>query len=145
MNDKPFTIFSFHEFLKEHKLMAAKCKKCDALWLPPRPICAQCHSDELEWTELSGNGKLAAYTVIAFGTMPMMHAGYSRENPYCTGIVEVDEGPRISAEILGIDTQHPEAIKIGTPVKVEFVDRESWHFVREVAEIKKTYAAFRAL
>jgi len=124
--------------------MATKCKECGELWLPPRPICAHCHSDQLEWTELSGNGKLATYTVIGYGTMPMLNEGYnSKDNPYCSGIVEVEEGPRISAQILGVDVLNPESIKIGTKVKVEFVDRESWHFVREVAEIKKTYAAFR--
>jgi len=144
MIEKAFTIFSFQEFLKEHRLMASKCKKCDALWLPPRPICIKCHSDQLEWVELSGDGKLVAFTVITFGTKPMLNAGYNRDNPYCTGIVEVEEGPRISAEILGVDVLHPESIKIGTLVKVEFVDRESWHFVRELAEIKKIYAAFRA-
>jgi uncharacterized OB-fold protein len=144
MIGKPFTIFSFQEFLKEHRLMASKCKKCDSLWLPPRPICSKCHSDQLEWVELSGDGKLITFTVIAFGTKPMLNAGYNRDNPYCTGIVEVEEGPRISAEILGVDVLHPENIKIGTLVKVEFVDRESWHFVRELAEIKKIYAAFRA-
>jgi len=143
MTGKPFTIFSFQEFLKEHKLMAAKCEDCNALWLPPRPICGQCHGSRLQWMELSGNGRLVSYTVIAFGTKPMLHAGYNRDKPYCTGIVEVDEGPRISAEILGVDVSSPERINIGTPAKVEYVERESWHFVRELAEVKKVYAAFR--
>lgn len=142
MNEKPFTIFSFQEFLKEHRLMASKCKNCNALWLPPRPICVECHSDDLEWKELSGNGKIISYTVIPFGTKPMSNAGYSKDNPYCAGIIEVEEGPRISAEILNVDVRNPASIKIGTPVRVAFVDRESWHFVRELAEVKRTYAAF---
>ena len=72
----------------------------------------------------------------------MSNAGYSKDNPYCAGIIEVEEGPRISAEILNVDVRNPASIKIGTPVRVAFVDRESWHFVRELAEVKRTYAAF---
>ena len=124
--------------------MATKCKECGELCLPPRPICSKCLSDHLEWTELSGIGKLVTYTVINYGTMPMLNEGYnSTDNPYCSGIVEVEEGPRISAQILGVDVLNPENIEIGTRVKVEFVDRESWHFVREVAEVKKPQAAFQ--
>lgn len=143
MEDRSLTISAFHEFLKENKLVAAKCNGCGILWLPPRLLCAECHSDNLCWKELSGKGKLISYTVIGFGTMPMLKAGYDRKNPYCIGIVEVEEGPRMSAQILGVDVLNPESIKVGAPVQVEFVERESWHFVREVADIKKTYAAFR--
>ena len=144
MKNKPFTIYSFHEFLEDHKLMASQCKTCGALWLPPRPICIKCHGRELQWKELSGYGKIITFTVIGVGTMAMLNAGYNKDNPYCTGIIEMDEGPRISAEIVGVDVQQPENIKIGTNVQVEFVERETWHFVREISKNMKTYAAFRA-
>ena len=143
MADKPFTISSFQEFLKENKLMATRCLACDKLWLPPRPICPDCHSDKLEWSGLSGNGRLLTFTVIHFGTMPMIKEGHGMKNPYCTGIVKTDEGPAISAQILGVDVLNPQSIHIDTPVKAEFVERESWHFVREVAEIKRPVVAFR--
>jgi len=97
----------------------------------------------MEWVELSGRGKLAAFTVIGVGPMPMIDAGYSRDNPYCAGIVEVEEGPRISAQILGVDVAHPEKIKIGTPLTADFVERGSWHFVEELAKMKKMYLAFK--
>ena len=85
MKEISFTIASFGRFLQEKKLMGSKCRKCGSLWLPPRPICIKCHGNELEWVELSGRGKIVTYTVIPFGTMAMMEAGYSREKPYCTG------------------------------------------------------------
>jgi uncharacterized OB-fold protein len=144
MKSLPFTISSFENFLKERKLMASKCKKCNALWLPPRPICLECNSDDLEWEQLSGKGKLLTYTVIGVGPMPMIGAGYGRDNPYCTGIVQVEEGPSISAQILGVEVAHPESIQIGTPVTADFVERGSWHFVDELAKLRKTYLAFRA-
>jgi len=131
MKDIPFTIASFDKFIEEKKLMASKCLRCSALWLPPRPICLTCKSDELEWIELNGKGKLVAFTVIGVGPIPMIDAGYNRENPYCAGIVEVEEGPRISAQILGVDVAYPENIKIGIPLTATFVERGSWHFVEE--------------
>ncbi|UCG67550.1 MAG: Zn-ribbon domain-containing OB-fold protein [Deltaproteobacteria bacterium] len=143
MKEMPFTIASFDNFLKEKKLMASKCKECSALWLPPRPICPTCKSHEMEWVELSGRGKLVAFTVIGVGPIPMIDAGYNRDNPYCAGIVEVEEGPRISAQILGVDVAHPENIKIGTPLTADFVERGSWHFVEELAKMRKMYLAFK--
>lgn len=143
MAEKPITIFAFQEFLKERKLMATRCTACHALWLPPRSICPDCHGHRLEWTPLSGKGTLVSYTVIHFGTMPMIHEGYGAKKPYCSGIVETEEGPRISAQILGVDPLEPEKIKLGSPVEMEPVDRESWHFVREVAEVRKQCLAFR--
>ncbi|GAH34853.1 unnamed protein product, partial [marine sediment metagenome] len=40
---------------------------------------------------------------------------------YCFGIVDLDEGTRISAQIKGVDElKYGEAIKVGMPLKVEF-------------------------
>ncbi len=145
MAAKPFTVFSFQEFLKEDKLMAARCTQCNDLWLPPRPICPNCHGSKPEWEVLSGDGELVTFTVVHFGTMPMIKEGHGMKSPYCTGIVKTAEGPSISAQILGVDVSNPETIKIGSPLKAEFVERESWHFVREVAEVKRRVVAFRVL
>jgi uncharacterized OB-fold protein len=54
----------------------------------------------------------------------MVEEGYDRNHYYCCGVVELDEGPRVSAHILGVDTQNPNGIKIGTPVMVEYLKRE---------------------
>ena len=39
--------------------------------------------------------------------------GYGRSNPYCTGIVTLEEGPRISARITGVDGSNPQSIRTG--------------------------------
>jgi len=75
------------------------------------------------WVETSGKGKLAAYTTIAVGPSFMMEKDYDRDNHYCAGIVTLEEGLRVNALILGVDTQHPERIEIGMPVEVKFVGR----------------------
>ena len=114
---------SFYEFIAEKKLMASRCSKCQALYLPPHPICIKCHGNEMEWVEMKGKGKLAAFTSVAVGQSRTIEEGYSRDNPYLVGIVELDEGPKVSGRILGIDAKKPENIKVGTPLTIEFTEQ----------------------
>ncbi len=120
---KPFTAASFSEYLNEKKLMGSRCPTCNESFLPPRALCPHCFSDELAWTEFSGKATLAAFTAIAIAPTAMIEAGYGRDNPYLAGIVELEEGVKMSAQILGLDASQPETVKIGTPLKVAFVER----------------------
>jgi uncharacterized OB-fold protein len=123
MADRAFTATSFYQFLGEHKLMASRCQSCGALYEPPRPLCPACHGDEMEWVEMGGQGKLVAFTAIYIAPTAMIEAGYGRDNPYCAGVVQLAEGPAISAQILGVDPAIPDAIQVGTPLRVAFVRR----------------------
>jgi uncharacterized OB-fold protein len=89
----------------------------------------------MEWIELSGQGKLAAFTIVYIAPSAMIAAGYDRKNPYCAGVVELAEGPKVSAQILGVDVLHPEQIKIGMPLKAKFVERGE-------GDAKRTFLAF---
>ena len=88
---------------------------------PPRPIDPATHSDDMEWIELSGRGTLAAFTSVYIGTSAMIDAGYDRKKPYVAGVVELEEGPRISAQILGLDAAAVVQVLIGL-VKPELAD-----------------------
>lgn len=118
---RPFTAASFNQYLNEEKLMASYCPASDATYIPPRAICPRTHSAEMEWRELSGRGTLAAFTAVYIGITPMVQAGYDRKNPYCTAIVELEEGGKISAFLTGVDAKQPETIEIGMPLVVHFV------------------------
>ena len=87
-----------------------------------RTICPKCHSEEMEWVETSGKGKPATFTVIYDGPTLMVVQGFDRKNPYVSGIVELEEGARISARITGVDPTKPAEILIGSPVNVDFVE-----------------------
>jgi len=134
---RPFTAAAFNLYLKENKLMGSRCTGCGAVYLPPRAICPACQSNILEWVEMSGKAVLAGFTVIASGPTFMIKAGYGRDNPYISGIVELAEGPRMSARILGLDPRAPESIRIGAPLTVEFLEQGE-------AEARHTYLAFRS-
>jgi uncharacterized protein len=121
MESKEFTATSFNEFLAEHKLMGARCA-CGDAYLPPRAYCPGCQKGEMEWVEFSGKGKLLTFTVVYIGTAAMIAAGFDRKNPYCVGIVELEEGPRISAMLTGVDPLHPATIPLGAPVTLDIQD-----------------------
>ena len=120
-NFRQFTSTSFNKFLAEGKLMASRCVECGQLNLPPRAICPKCHCENLEWVETSGKGKLVGFTSIAIAPTFMVEQGYGRDNPYVSGIVELDEGVKISARITGVDAGKPEEIKVGTSMIVNFI------------------------
>jgi uncharacterized OB-fold protein len=87
------------------------------------------------WDEMGGRGKLIAFTTVHIAPTAMIEAGYDRKNPYCAGIVQLEDGPSISAQILGVDAARPEEIQIGMPLKLAFVQRGE-------GEKTQTYLAF---
>ena len=109
------------ESLKAKKLIGSRCRNCGRLFLPARPICSDCRTRDMESVDFKGRGKLGAFTVICVPPPMMIEEGFSREKPYCCGVVELEEGVRISARITGVNVNKPDSIKVGTPVEVEFV------------------------
>ena len=89
----------------------------------------------MEWIEMKGKGHLAAFACINIPPPFMIAQGYSRKNPYCTGVVELVEGARVDARIEGVDCANPENIKVGMPLKVRYLHREA-------GGIRETYLAF---
>jgi len=135
MEGRAFSDISYNQFLAEEKLMGSKCLNCGAVYVPPRPMCINCHKSEMQWIEMKGEGTLAAFTAISIGPAFMIEEGFDRKNPYCVGVVELLEGPRVDARIEGFETSKPDKIKVGTPVRVKFLHRGE-------SEAQKTYLAF---
>jgi len=133
--EREITSASFYQFLAEKKLMASRCRKCQALYLPPHAVCSRCHASDMEWVEVKGDGKLAAFTSVCVGPSFTLDEGYSRSKPYVVGVVQLDEGPKVSGRVLGLDAGKPDEIKVGTPVTVEFLEQD---------EGKNCYVAFKA-
>jgi len=138
MSEQVFTRAAFDENLAENKLMASQCTDCGAQYLPPKPMCTECFSDNMFWVEAGKKGTLEAFTIVYIASTVMIEAGYGRENPHCSGIVKLENGLSISAQILGVDVTNPETIKISTPVKVIFIDRGE-------GDEKKTFLAFEVI
>ncbi len=125
MEPRPINDISFRHFLEEKRLMGSKCTHCDALFLPPRPICPHCRSFEMDWIEFQGAGKLVAFTCIAVVPPAMAAEGYGRNNPYCSGVVELGDNIRVDARIEGVDPKQPQHIRVGMLMKPKYVSRVS--------------------
>ena len=123
--DRPFTAASFQAYMDEGKLMGSRNRETGEVFVPPRPIDPTTHGASMEWIELSGRGTLAAFTSVYIGTTPMIEAGFDRTKPYVAGIVELEEGPRISAQLLGVDAKQPDIAWIGRAVRATFTERGS--------------------
>jgi uncharacterized protein len=119
---KEFTAASFYEYLANHQLMGSRCVCDGETYLPPRAFCPHCAKQDMQWMEYSGKGKLLSFTVVYIGPAAMISAGFDRKKPYCVGIVELEEGPRISAMITGIDPLQPAAVPLGCPVTLDIQD-----------------------
>ena len=125
MAEKPINDYGFEQFLNEGKLMGSRCNGCKTLYVPPRSLCPQCRRSDMEWAETAGEGRLVAFTSISIGTPAMIEEGYDRNNPYCSGAVELTEGARVVARIEDVDSLHPETIEVGMPLRVKFLRQET--------------------
>ena len=99
--------------------MGSRCACADVVYLPPRAFCPRCRQQHMQWAELSGKGNLLTFTVIYVGPAAMLAAGFDRTHPYCVGIVQLPEGPRISAMLTGVDPLQPESIVLGSPLTLD--------------------------
>jgi uncharacterized OB-fold protein len=77
----------------------------------------------LEWVEFKGKGKLAALTSIVVAPPAMAREGFGRNNPYIVGVVELDEGVKAVARITGVDAKNPGQIRVGTPLRADFISK----------------------
>lgn len=134
MKDQVFNEHGFEQYLNNNKFMGAKCLSCGNIMAPPRFMCNQCRKAQLEWIKLSNTGKLKTFTIIFVVPPDMAALGYGRHNPYCTGVVELEECS-VVARIIGLDFKQPETIKLGTEMKVTFL-----HYGEN--QNKKTVLAF---
>jgi len=122
--EKEFTIQNYLEFIQNKKLMGTKCKDCGTMYVPVRKLCTACNSLNMEWVPLSGKGELAAFTSITVGTPYFIELGYDRNKPYCFSVIKLEEGPMVSAQLVGVDAINPDTIKIGMSLKVKFLENK---------------------
>lgn len=89
-------------------LLGSRCKACAQIAFPPRAVCSNCFSEEMENIPLSTKGKLYTYTIIGFPP-PGMTA------PYAIGYIDLPEGVRIFSILTDWDQ---ESLKVGMDVEL---------------------------
>lgn len=122
MSDLPFNDASFQRALDQGRLMGCRCNNCHELYVPPRPLCPACRSSQMEWVTMSGKGKLRAFTAITVPPPSVKREGYGRGNPYAVGVVQLEEGPRVVARLLGLNLEAPSSVALDQPMEVVFIE-----------------------
>jgi uncharacterized OB-fold protein len=107
----------FWDGARAGELRIQRCIDCDRFYFYPRPFCPSCLSSNVEWVTASGRAKLHSY-VINHRPAP----GFEEEAPYAIAIVELDEGPRMMTNIVGVPNT-PEDLVLDMELEVVFEDQ----------------------
>jgi len=94
------TFKEYNQALKKDRLMGLKCSTCGAVTCPPMMVCGECASTDLEIVQLSGKGK-----IVTFTNSYIAAEGRENEVPYTIVLVELEEGPWIMGNLVGIDAK----------------------------------------
>ena len=97
--------------------MLPRCDGCGLVFFPPRRFCPGCWGDDLTWERMGGWGTVWTFTEVHVAFYDDTWAG---DVPYVVAVVELDEGPRLLANIIEGDT---ESLAIGDRVEAVFEDR----------------------
>ena len=98
------------------KLLLQRCVGCRAVRFYPRRACPSCWSEDAEWIEASGQGRVHSFTVIHRPPAP----AFASRVPYVVALVDLAEGPRMMANIVGAGAID---VAIDDPVTVTFESR----------------------
>ncbi len=103
----------FWDATAREELLLQRCEACGAYVFYPRHNCTACGARALEWVKAGGTGTVFTYTVARRPT----HPGFADRVPYVIAVVELDEGPRMTTNLVDCS---PEDVSIGMRVEVVF-------------------------
>jgi uncharacterized OB-fold protein len=86
----------FWEGAKRHELWMPRCRRCNKFFFYPREVCPTCLNSDIEWQQVSGNGRLHSFTVIHQPANP----NFVDDVPYVYAMVQLDEGPRMISNLV---------------------------------------------
>ena len=105
----------FWDAARRHELVVPRCKNCDHTHFYPRTECPKCMSSNLEWTQVSGKGRLYSFTLVRQPVNPV----FQEDVPYAYAMVQLAEGPRMISNIVECDVT---ALEIDMPLEAVFDD-----------------------
>ncbi len=99
----------FWDGVARGELLLQRCARCRRFWLPPSPLCPHCWSRE--WTRERASGRGAVHSFVVYRRS--YHPAYRDALPYVVAIVELEEGPRMTTRLAGVDHA---SVRLGMPV-----------------------------
>ena len=96
-----------------HELRVQRCDDCGTMRFPASRWCAHCLGEKTSWQKVSGKGKVWSWCVFHRAYFK----GFESAVPYAVALVELDEGPKMYSNLVGIPRDQ---IKIGMRVRAVF-------------------------
>lgn len=106
----------FWEATRQHRLLLQRCDGGHVFYYP-RSHCPSCLSNETDWFEAAGKGRVYSYTVARRA----QSAEFANDVPYVIAAVTLDEGPRITTLLVEAD---PDNVVIEGRVEVAWQDTD---------------------
>ena len=105
----------WRETRSRYNLIGNRCRRCGTTYFPPRPLCVRCHRESIgnmEEARLRGTGTVESFTVVHEPTR-----GFQKQLPYILAIIRMDEGPRLTAQLVDCG---PDEVELGSRVRAVF-------------------------
>jgi len=99
------------------ELRIQRCGSCGKAYFYPRPGCPYCSSTDVSWIKATGRARLHTYLI---SHRPAV--GFADQAPYAIAVVELEEGPRLMTNIVGVENS-PEALELDMALEVTFEPR----------------------
>lgn len=80
------------------RLLGSRCPACTEVFFPRRQVCARCLHDGCDDVELGPTGTLWTWTYVH---VPLFAKKDAKVSAYGVGQVDLPEGPRVQALLLG--------------------------------------------
>ena len=103
----------FFDGAREGRLMLQHCAACARWSFPVRERCPHCLAGKLGWRAASGRGILYTFAIMH----QVMNPGFAAEMPYNVSQIDLAEGVRMVANVVGIPNQQ---LRIGMAVEAVF-------------------------
>lgn len=88
---------------QRYKLVGVTCRNCKHKVFPPRQVCPECGSEDLEPYQFSGRGEVFSFTTIFEAPV-----GFDDTAPYTVALVKLEEGPMVTAQLTDLGETKPE-------------------------------------
>ena len=110
---------AFWQATKDKRLIYQQCADSGKVVFYPRRHGPDGLGHNLVWMESAGEGTVYTYSIVRQSYHPFFRSMV----PYAVAWVDLDEGPRLVSNVVGIED--PSAVRIGMRVKVRWEEHEA--------------------
>ena len=97
------------------RLLGSRCQACGEVFFPRRHVCAKCLNEGCDDVELSPRGTIYTWTYVH---VPLFAKADADVSGYGVGQIDLPEGPRVQAILVGEADQFRIGMEVETDLEV---------------------------